>query len=800
MPQGQQTQTPAQPASQRVCGLDCCKPQYTKCSNPSQLHTTNTPKKVDKTEIKIPKLKPFFWLALAALIGALAAEWLKLDWLPWLVLAVFGALMGFFELRGRSRLLPKARLPLGLALAAFAFSAMIYVFSLPVFNPQFCAYYNEQGDVDLEVVVVEPPEARDGSQNLVVRVVSSAPTLHRISRLSILKKSAVKCSSKLPRAKHTLMGTALRLHAELQTPPEGSGFDYRAYLRHQGIYSSVQYARLEKVGSGEGNPLLQIIYAARSQAMKSLESIFPAQESALLKGILLGDAHALSDELKSAYALTGTAHIYAISGFNMVVLANLVTHFLTRKHKNWKSGLAVIAVLGFYTLLVGASASVVRAAIMGSLALVGGLMGRRGNLLNTLGLTVFLMLLFNPHLPWDIGFQLTVMATLGLAVFAGPLSARLEEFLSKRYSPEVASGWSGMIGEYLIVTLVAQASVLPLIAFHFRQVSALFLIANPLVLPIQPPVMVLGLLAMLGGMLSLGLGKVLAWLAWPFAAYTNASVRFLADLWPDALRLPRFDFVWVLLAYALIVVLLFNKKTTTTPWLNAKVIMLVTGVTGLIFWVLAAGLPDGRLKLRILPAEDRANLLITTPSGRHLFLGGSGSANGLNASLSQALPLTHQELDWLIIPRCGRSDVSALFSLPDQLKVRQVLWLCDWERIQTTKTLFARFSELGLSQRKALEEDALLLDPGLLLDFGLNGGVLESVQIPAVNFSMLFEEDSSPPVAALLLTSEQLVLSNAGCTGACPALASDLAPYKLADYAWLEIQSDGKALSLSGKK
>jgi len=164
------------------------------------------------------------------------------------------------------------------------------------------------------------------------------------------------------------------------------------------------------------------------------------------------------------------------------------------------------------------------------------------------------------------------------------------------------------------------------------------------------------------------------------------------------------------------------------------------------------------------------------------------------------LPLTHQELDWLIIPRCGRSDVSALFSLPEQIKVRQVLWLCDWEGIQTTQTLFNRFSQLGLSQRKALEEDALLLGPGLLLDFGLNGDMLESVHIEAVNFSILFEKDGSVSDAGMLLTPDQLILNNAGCTGTCPALASSVAPYKLADYAWLEIQSDGKSLFLNGKK
>jgi competence protein ComEC len=798
MPQGQQTQSSTQPAPQGSGGVTAASP-LAKNAIFQTSTPPNNPKKTNKTEIKIPKLKPFFWLAIAAVLGPLAAEWLKLDWLPWLGLAVFGSLMAFFEFRRRSRLLPKARLPLSLTLAAFALSAMLYVFSLPVFNPQFCAFYNEKGDVNLEVLVVEPPESRDGSQNLVVKVVSLHPIYLETAGFNPDKISGKVLIQSAPGADYRY-GDRIRLQAELQTPPEGSGFDYRAYLRHQGIYSSIQYARLEKIGSGEGNPLLQLIYSLRLHASKSLEGIFPAQESALLKGILLGDSHALSDEQKSAYVITGTAHIYAISGFNMVVLANLVTRFLTRKHKNWKSGLAVILVLSFYTLMVGASASVIRAALMGSLALVGSLIGRKGNLLNTLGLTVFLMLLFNTHLPWDIGFQLTVMATLGLAVFSGPLSARLEEFLTAHFNPQAASGWSALIGEYFIVTLVAQASVLPLIAFHFRQMSALFLLANPLVLPVQPLVMVLGLLAMLGGMLSLALGKALAWLAWPFAAYTNASVRFLANLWPDAFMLPRFDFVWVLIAYTLILFLLLNNQNQARPWLNAKALFLVTGVAALILWVHAAGLPNGQLKLRILPAQERANLLITTPGGRHVFMGGSGSANGLGVSLSQALPITHQELDWLVIPRCGRSDVSALFSLPDQFKVRQVLWLCDWERIQTTKALYARFSQLGLSQRKALAEDALLLAPGVLLSFGQEGGLIESVQLKAVNFLMTFAEDNSEREAAILLTPGQLILRNTACTYACPELTSDITPYYLPEYSWLEIQTDGKNLFFNGKK
>lgn len=798
MPQGTKPQDYSQTAPHMAVSVASANPATQNAGTSANVPVKN-PQPVNQTEIKIPKLKPFFWLAIASILGPLAAEWFKLNWLPWLAVLIFGSLLAFFELRRRSRLLPKARLPLGLALAAFGLSAMIYVFSLPVFNPQFCGYYNEKGDVDLEVLVVEPPEVRDGSQNLVVRVLSLHPIYIENESFNSGKIRGKVLIQAAPGDDYCY-GDRLRLRAELKTPPEGSGFDYQAYLRHQGIYSSIQYASLELVSRGQGNPWLQLIYALRVQASKSLEAIFPAQESALLKGILLGDSHALSDELKSAYALTGTAHIYAISGFNMVVLANLVTRLLTRKHKNWKAGLAVIVVLGFYTLMVGAAASVIRAAIMGSHVLIGRLIGRKGNLLNTLGFTVFIMLLFNPHLPWDIGFQLTVMATLGLSIFSGSLIARLEEFVSKGAASQASTAWSATIGEYFIVTLVAQASVLPLIAYHFHQVSPLFLLANPLVLPVQPLVMVLGLLAMLAGMFSLAIGKTLALLAWPFAAYTNTLVRFLAELWPDAFRLPRFDFAWVLLVYALIFFLLLNNQKPAGPWLNAKTWLLLTAVLVLMLWVQAANLPNGRLKLRILPAQDRANLLITTPAGRYLFLGGSGSANGIGASLSQALPVTHQELDWLIIPRCGRDDVSALFSLPDQVRVGQVLWLCDWERIQTTKALFARFSQLGLIQRKALPEDGLELAPEILLRFEMNGEILENVILDGINFSMNFAEQSSTSEAAIRLTSEQLILNNTACTGICPSVAAIIAPYNLSDYAWLEIQADEKSLFLSGKR
>ncbi|MEA4811452.1 MAG: ComEC/Rec2 family competence protein [Anaerolineaceae bacterium] len=754
-----------------------------------------------KGEIRIPAIKPFFWLALAALLGPLAAEQLKLDWGPWLLLSFFGLLFAFLEKGRRPRLLPSYRLPSGLALGAFALSAMLYVLSLPPFTPQFAAYYNEKGDLDLQVLVIEPPEWRDGRQNLIAKIERIEPLYMEAGAVDYSKIRG----KVLIQAEPGLLfryGDRLRVRGELKTPAEGAGFDYRAYLRHRGITSTISFARIQKIAGGQGNPILQAVYRLKLHASAALEKLFPPRESALLKGVLLGDANYLPEDLKAAYALTGTAHIYAISGFNMVVLASLVTHLFTRRRTNWKTVLGVIATLCLYTILVGGSASVVRAAIMGAYALVGGLIGRKGNLLNTLGFTVFLMVLLNPHLPWDIGFQLTLMATLGLALFSAPLMTRLQNRISDRYGEAAANRWGGLVGEYFIVTLIAQFSVLPLILYHFRQVSALFLLANPLVLPVQPLVMLLGLAAILGGLISLPLGRLLAFLAWPFAAYTNAVVRFLAARLPKALRLPHLDFAWVLVFYAAFAFLALGKKEKfAKTCLTPNLLLVVTALAALMVWVFAAGKPQGSLKLRILPAAGQVNLILSTPAGRHLLIGGAGSANELVSALSEALPITHLELDWLIIPHCGRSDVSALFSLPGQVRITKVLWLCNWERIQTTQSLFDRYAQLGISQRKALPEDSLLLGARSSLYLDIKNGLLQGVFLNTDSFSLAMpaKGNENTPSANLLILENKLVLNNPASFACALGQSSAYAPLDFNKYRWLEINSSKKGLFLSGQ-
>ncbi|PJF23983.1 MAG: hypothetical protein CUN53_20140, partial [Phototrophicales bacterium] len=133
-----------------------------------------------------------------------------------------------------------------------------------------------------------------------------------------------------------------------------------------------------------GNPVFRAIYAFKERSLENIYRLFPDPESSLLAGILLGVDTGLTKELQEAFKNTGTAHIIAISGFNISIIAALFVTFFSRFLGERRGRLLAILGIALYTFLVGADAAVVRAAIMGTLALLARQVGRRQMALNTL--------------------------------------------------------------------------------------------------------------------------------------------------------------------------------------------------------------------------------------------------------------------------------------------------------------------------------------------------------------------------------------------------------------------------------
>jgi len=167
---------------------------------------------------------------------------------------------------------------------------------------------------------------------------------------------------------------------------------------------------------------------------------------------------------------------------------------------------------------------VVRAALMGVLFILAMYVGRPNVVLNTLFVSALLMTLYNPLTLWDVGFQLSFLATLGLVTLVSPLehgAAALLNRLGVTSLPRAAS----VLNEALLVTIAAQIITTPLIIYQFGRFSAVSLLTNFLIVPVQPLVMIFGGLATLAGLIWLPLGQLVAWAAWLPLAWSRLQPR-----------------------------------------------------------------------------------------------------------------------------------------------------------------------------------------------------------------------------------------------------------------------------------
>lgn len=696
------------------------------------------PAKRDPKEIIIPSFMPFFWFACAIVAGSLLADLLKISWYAWFVLLVICLILWFLHNHYKQRIYVSDRIPLAAIAFMICLGGLRYQVAQKPITPLQSAYYNERGSVDIIGLVKTAPEEFDFAENLVIEVESLTP-LSSDEPLVTPEDVRGRVLLQVMPGSDYAYGDRLSIKGNLQTPPENVSFSYRDYLARHGIQSLMSFAQVRRMESGQGKPLLQLIYELKARSKNTLNQIFASPEAELLSGILLGDDSQLSSELKAAYQLTGTMHIIAISGFNIALLAGLITTICNRWLGIWRGTIVAIVILALYTILVGAEASVVRAAIMGGFGMVGVLIGRRGNGMNSLGVAAFFMCLINPTLPWDVGFQLSLFASLGLVIYAQPLQARFEAFIDRFISKDWGKLLIRPISEYLLFTLIAQVFVLPLIAYHFGELSLLFLLANPLILPAQPLVMILGALALLGGLLSPFLGSLLAWLAWPFAAYTNRMVSWLALTFPGATSLSDFRFIWVAVYYVLLFVFSLSKNPKAAfRWLvQPNRLVFYLGCLSVLSWSLVFSAPKGQLSFEVLAGSNNPVVLIESPTGRFLLLNGAVPGSALKESLGKALPFNHRELDFLVIPSCRKDDVDGLVGLSEHVSIGTALWACDPERIQTTRRLYQDMQADKVIQATFTEGDWLDLGQDASLKLLDNGSEETYIQVNWEDFSAL---------------------------------------------------------------
>ncbi len=456
-------------------------------------------------------------------ISWLAGIWLAYTWdLPnlfWLILCL-PAILGATLLRKH------APWPiLMICIAAAGLGAVRYNLATPEIDNTHIANHNDTKSVILTGVVTSEPQIRDNYIDLHLNI----DTFQQENGTEIDSDGEILVRT----ARNPIIpyGARLRASGNLETPQNFGEFDYRDYLARQGLYTIMAFPDIEILDTDLGNPLVHLLLRIKARAQETINHLLPEPQAALLSGILLGNDDGLPEDLKEDFQETGMTHIIAISGFNIAVVAGILLigsrYVLPFRTAAW----VAIAGIAIYTIFVGADASVVRAAAMGILLIVATqIMGRPIFLPSTIFTAALVMTLINPHILWDVGFQLSFAATLGLALYIGRWSQIIENRLQPALTPNAAQRTTKLVTEVILATMAAMIMTLPIIIYHFGTLSIISPLANFLILPAQPSIMLWGGLSTILGMISPLLGQVPAWIAWLFLIYTTSLVRFFASL------------------------------------------------------------------------------------------------------------------------------------------------------------------------------------------------------------------------------------------------------------------------------
>jgi competence protein ComEC len=559
--------------------------------------------------------------------------------------------------------------------ALFALGAARYAWATRPLKDNHIGHYVDSGYVEITGIITRDTDVRDKHVNLII-----APETLRQDETTIPVKGLILAQA--PRYGDYAYGDRVTVAGQLLTPPEFDDFSYRDYLAQRGIYAIIPNAQVEVIEHDQGQPWFSFMYGLKHRAQRTIDRLLPSPQAPLLSGILLGVESGISDDVREAFNRTGTTHIIAISGANIIVVIRVLMGLLKPGLGQRRAGWVTLAGVGFYTLFVGADPAVVRAAIMGSLALLAAQWGRRTYGLTSLAFAIWLMTAWNPLTLWDIGFQLSVAATAGLVLFADDFTRILENALKRGFSQDTARQVTQWLAEPVVVSLAAQITTTPLILLYFGRLSIISLLANVLIVPVQAYIMTLGWVAVLLGMIWPLLGEPLAWIVWIPLSFTLGIVRSLGKLdWASTNFELSAAQAWsvyaVLLGFAYVRLqhpedraALFKKVRQRA---TAYSVIVVGIVVSILVWAMALDQPDGKLHLWFLDVGQGNAVLIQTPDGAHILIDGGPNPTRLRRAVGDALPFWDRSLDMLLVTQPKTNAINAIPALLDRYEVKLVL-------------------------------------------------------------------------------------------------------------------------------
>jgi len=468
---------------------------------------------------------------------------------------------------------------------------------------------------------------------------------------------------------------------------------YDRWLASQGISARCEATAFAITGR-DSSPLAHLEHL-RQAAGDALQRVLPEPEGGLSAAILIGLRDRVDREVATAFTTAGVSHIVAISGWNIAIVAATIATLLRGLARRRRAILTISAILA-YTLFAGASPSVVRAAVMAGVTLVAVESGRGSRATTALAWAAALMILAEPATVADVGFQLSAAATAGLVAWGSPIAGLLE-----RRAPFVPAPIRDSLG----VSLAAQAATLPIILLAFGRLALIAPAANLAAVPLVPPAMAAGLVALGAGALAQAgapgwLTGLLAMPAWAVLTALVGMVELAASVPGASASLP-FPANAVAAIVAATLLRPMHRALTRgatrgpagaaressrgerrSPASRSRTNRRASpihrwAVFGMASAVILAGCvvsarPDGSVHVIVLDVGQGDAILVEGDRGGRILVDGGPDGETLAAALDRYVPSWDRRLDAIVLTHPHDDHVAGLVEALDRYRVGRI--------------------------------------------------------------------------------------------------------------------------------
>lgn len=524
----------------------------------------------------------------------------------------------------------------------------------------------------------------------------------------------------------TLTGCRLCMSGTLTLPklPKNPGeFDRRKYEQSRKIDFYLEDARVESV-SDEHRGSSAFFAGIRQKCMDVLEKIFPQREAGVLEAMLLGEKKQVEDEVKTRYQYAGISHVIAISGLHITLLGMAVWNFLKRLGVVQSVAAAVsFSLLAGYGILIGNPTTAMRALLMFGILMGAKILGRAYDLFSALAAAGILLLLDNPDLLADCGFQLSFMAVLGMGSY-GRIQTELVEKLWKEMSEKTEKKRKkrrSKIGKKCRESLVMGVSLwlftLPVVLRGFSQVSVVGIFCNLLVIPLMPAVLGSGAAALTAGLWNIRFGSIVGISAYGILRLYE-RIGTMAEAFPFGVWTPGQPSMEAVMVYYIVMAVscvvcrrLAGAKKHVME--NTAVCGLLC-MTFLLLFLLMASPWKNPGQITVLDVGQGDGLVVQSGESQILIDGGSSSKKNIGSYV--ILPYLKQQgisrLEGIFLTHTDEDHVNGVREVLEEAKKGwlrvEYLFMPKWmEETETGKTLINTAKDAGVTCRSLKTGDKL---------------------------------------------------------------------------------------------